>query len=311
MSDTKIRFHFHPLDWENKGHVIEKSENGVKRKYLKGISSGINIDGHGERMTPNCIKSFSEQAKSGDVLLFPDIHGIRGTDDIGILVDHEVDKGGNWVTEYRLYDELDDMGSTTIEKAVHLWKQMNGLPPYSKPRQKGFSIEGSIPEGGIVQMSADGRRVIDAVDLDGVVVVPRPAYKDSIAHACYKALGEEAPWVVQKDFQGILHKELENSNLEEAYFLKRYQLDDTLHKAINNIMVSNSDDKVAKLGIIFDEYKSLMTDLVTKSRSIFVAGGVSFNSSDLPSGNRKNKDELFKEISNEMSKLMKSLSARR
>lgn len=267
---TPIKFHFHPLGWDNKEFAIEKSERGMKRRYLRGISSGVKIDGHGERMTENCVKSFSDQAKSGDILLYPDIHGIRSTEDIGILCDHDITKGGDWVTEYRLYDNEDNVGSMTIEKGDKLWRQMNGLPPYTRPKQKGFSIEGDIPDGGIVQMSSDNRRVIDAVNLEGVVVVPRPAYKDSVAHACYKALGEESPWQMSKDVMGRLLSQITDVEKSEAYFLRRFQIDDALHKAIYDTMVNDGVNKSNKLNIIFDEYKSLMIDLINKSESTFV-----------------------------------------
>ena len=205
MDSNKIAFHFHPFEYDSKSHVIEKSIDGVKKRYLKGVSSGIKIDGHGERMTEKCIKSFMDQANSGDVLLYPDIHGIKQSEDIGILTKASVSPIGDWETEYKLYDESDGVGQNKLEVIDTIWKQLNGIAPYSKPLQKGFSIEGFIPDAG-VQMSQTGKRVIDNVELDGVVLVPRPAYQDSVANAVYKALGELPPWQVNKVQKNLNNK---------------------------------------------------------------------------------------------------------
>ena len=54
----RIPFHIHPYKFEQGLHAVEKadtSNGGVKRRYLVGITSGMKIDGHGERMTKACI----------------------------------------------------------------------------------------------------------------------------------------------------------------------------------------------------------------------------------------------------------------
>ena len=68
----KISFLFHPFNFDKNEHVFEKSIDGKKKRYLKGIASGTQIDGHGEKITENCIKSFQSQASSGDILLYAD-----------------------------------------------------------------------------------------------------------------------------------------------------------------------------------------------------------------------------------------------
>lgn len=299
---TPIKFNFHPMGIDKGDHVVEKSDRGMKRKYLRGIASGVVEDGHGEKMTANCIKSFGEQATGGDVLLYPDIHGIRGTEDIGILVDHDIDTRGNWIIENRLYDEGDDIDAASIEKACKLWKQMKGLPPYTKPKQKGFSVEGYIPEdSGIVEMSDDGRRVIDNVILDGVVVVPRPAYQDSIAHAVYKALDEPAPW--------MHHKDLANAAKElGGYFDGRYGVDDMLHKSIHEVMLSNlaEVEKRDRIDTIFDLHKDVMIEMVMKSKSLFNKGD---SDQSLPNvyGSGDKTEVLFKSLLDNVVKLKDSL----
>ena len=49
---------------------------------MRGISSGIQQDLHGEKMTEKCIKSFHDQASSGDILLYKGKHGVDFTEDI-------------------------------------------------------------------------------------------------------------------------------------------------------------------------------------------------------------------------------------
>ena len=270
MDKTQIKFYFQPLGVEDKAHAVEKDEGGKKRKYLYGISSGVSVDVHGERMTPECIKSLLDQSNSGDILLYPDLHGVRGTDDIGILTKAHIDEKGDWVTEYRLYDEDDGMGAQTLEKSDKMWRQVNGLPPYTKARQKGFSIEGHIPEQGIVQMSEGGKRVINKVELDGVVIVPKPAYKTSVAHAVYKALGESAPWQVQKSISNRLRAQVEAEELNDAYYRKRHSVESALNDEIESVMKNpNNSNKAEDLEIVFDEYKTFMIELILQSQSLF------------------------------------------
>ena len=46
-----ISFLFQPFNFENNEHTFEKSVDGRRKKYLKGVASGTQIDGHGERIT--------------------------------------------------------------------------------------------------------------------------------------------------------------------------------------------------------------------------------------------------------------------
>jgi len=285
MPDTtqRIAFHFQPYNDVKSEHLVEKDENGKKRRYLRGVSSGLAVDGHGERMTDECIKGFMNQANSGDVLLYPDLHGVRGTDDIGIMTKANITPEGDWMTEYRLYDEEDGVGAHTLERADKMWKQLKGLPPYTKPRQKGFSIEGNIPDGGIAQMAQGGKRVINQVDLDGVVIVPRPAYKTSIAHAVYKALGEQSPWAVAKAIAGRMRSQIMENEIKDMYYRKRYMVDDALGEEIKSVMCDPANmDKANQLNTVFDEYKQIMIELILASEAVFqpdeqnaqVSGGV-------------------------------------
>lgn len=279
----KVSFHFRLPDFM---HSVEKAEGGRKRKYLKGITSGIKQDGHTEKMTEKCIKSFHAQAQSGDILLYADRHDVSYTDDIGILVNHTVLPNSDWETEYRLYDEDDGVGANTIEKADKLWKQINGLPPYSKPRQKGFSIEGTVDDKDIIQHNTQGgERVMDNVLLDGVVVVPRPAYQDSIATAVYKALGEMSPWKISKEVEKVFKSGVIKST--DNYHLGRYKLEDNLYEAIESVMKSDMVNKDRILDEIFEVHKSHMKSLITKS---------DFSSDHLFIDKGQYRDQLFHQL---------------
>lgn len=266
----EIKFHFHPYKYEDAGHVVEKDDSeGLKRRYLTGISSGIKIDAHGERMTEKCIRSFMDQSNSGDVLLYPDKHGISASEDIGILTKAEVLLNGDWYTEYRLYDEHDEVGSIKLEKAETIWKQMKGLPPYNKPRQKGFSIEGIIPDEALLYSGEEIKKgVLDNVELEGVILVPRPAYKDSISTAIYKALGETSPERTDS-LQSAMRENIELDEIQDKYYRLKWQYQDALEEIIEKIMRKKNTNKREELEIIFEEYKEMFINLILQSERIF------------------------------------------
>ena len=284
MDDRKpISFHFHPYDFKNGGNAVEKSEgtSAKLRRYICGVSSGPRWDKHKERMTENCIKSFIEQANSGDILLYPDVHGIRASEDIGILTKANQMENGDWYTEYRLYDEDDDVDTKSLETSKKVWKQMKGLPPYRRPMQKGFSVEGFIPANGIISaVEKNGNlseRVIDNVLLDGVLLVPRPAYQDSIACAVYKALGEMPPERVEtlrSAISSAFSKVLKGQDMENQYFRARCALGDALDETVRKAMERRGDPTTRQeLEIAFQEHGNLMVDLIMKSQDLFENNG--------------------------------------
>lgn len=314
----KISFHFqpniqerHPIGSKDlvKTMLVEKEINGKKRRYFEGVSSGLKEDAHKERMSEKAVNKFMEQANSGDILLYPDIHGIKQSEDIGILEKAEINESNDWWTSYRLYDESDDPGQYKLEKINNLWKQCLGLPPYRKPKQMGFSIEGIIPENGIV-MTAKGETILDDVLLDGVVLVPRPAYMTSIASAVYKALEVLPPWTeekVRKNINGKLSEILNEKELKDKYWSKKFDVQDALEKIIDEIMADNRNMKMERLSIVFDEYKSAMLNLISESQSIFqndkleeiVARSVNVE---------RNKSHVFKDIVKQLGELQKSFA---
>lgn len=327
MAKIPISFHFHPYDFDKKGHTVVKEEGGKQKRYIAGVSSGLNVDEHGERMTQKCINSFMEQANSGDVLLYPDVHGIKASEDIGILKEAKLMPTGEWWTEYELHDE--GIGANKAEVIDTLWKQLCGLPPYSKPKQKGFSIEGYIPDGGIIGGEADqmgniSKRVIDNVLLDGVVLVPRPAYQDSIATAVYKALGELPPSFernLRKSIQGELANRMKEEELRDSYYNKKWDVNDALDAQIEKIM-SRADDprKAEQLQVIFQEYSAMMINMIMSSESLFIKDEEETQDESIvtsPYGEvavakeRKNpKAEVFRSILVQLKQVQKSINQR-
>ena len=314
----KISFHFQPKVTKGSSDkhsistmIIEKEVDGKKRKYFEGISSGLMEDAHKERMSENCINKFMVQANSGDVLLYPDIHGIKQSEDIGILEKAAILENGDWFTSYRLYDEDDDPGQLKLEKINNLWKQCLGMSPYKKPKKMGFSIEGIISDSGIIT-SAKGDTILDDIDLDGVVLVPRPAYMDSVANAVYKALEILPPWreeKVKKNMQGKLNEIMNEQEIKDKYWSKKYDVQDALQQLIEEIMADPQDMKLERLNIIFDEYKSAMINLLMESQAIFQKDDL--NQEVMRSINAgKNKEQVFKSLVLELGKLQKSFARR-
>lgn len=258
---TRVTFDFRQRKYDSGFFAVEKADGGVKRRYLEGIASGVFVDGHGERMTPHCIESFQQQAKSGDILLFEGLHGVNFVDDIGMLVNSEITPNGEWHTSFRLYDEADGVGPNKLERVSDVWKQSCGLPPYSRPKMRGFSVEGDIPEGGIKEVDESGRRVMDDVVLDGVVLVNRPAYQASMAFAVYKALGLTPPWAVRKSLKGALESKMLAASERENYWQKYYQLQDALDSEIKRIVTSQVEVD-SQLEELFREYSSLAVELI-------------------------------------------------
>ena len=274
-NDIKIKFLFSPYNIDTDSHILKKEdETGHKRRYLIGISSGTRIDGQGEHMTKNCLEYIQRQANEGEILLYDSPHGIRPTDDIGRLIHSEITPNNEWMNTYRLHDEWDgfERGSATLEKADKLWKQLNGLKPYKKKAQKGFSLEGIIPEqDGILHMDALGRRVIDKVDLEGVIVTGKPAYTSSIIESVYKALDEIVPEkkiVISETMRGKLIDKITTDEIKENYYRKRWQLDDTLNEMIEEIM-KNRDRQKDRLNILLEEYSKLLIEIVMQNANYF------------------------------------------
>jgi hypothetical protein len=275
VSDHKISFPLFPYHFNSKGsndeYLVEKAdESGNKRRYVCGVASGMQIDKHGERLTKNAIQSMMNQANTGDILLYPDIHGIKDNEDIGILSKQEMLPNGDWKVDFRLYDEYDQLGEDVVIKNEKLWKKLNGFPPYTKRRQKGFSIEGYVPEKDIMGKDGD-RRVINDVILDGVVLVPKPAY-NSVVEAAYKCLGELSPKVenkVRKEFKSTLSELVNQKETENKYYTKKYEIENALEDAVKDIMSDKWENKRERLEIVFEEFKSMVIDLIINSSDIF------------------------------------------
>lgn len=265
-----ISLHFHPYEFEKKFHAVEKDVDGKKRRYLYGIATGLDQDLDGERLTENCIESLQKQAKSGQILLMSDLHGKGATEDIGMLTDSKILENGDWWIEARLYDESDNIGPVKLEKASDLWKQVNGIDPYVDPKQKGFSIEGFLTDLEKVD-SKTGGRIINDMDLDYMAVVPRPAYKDSIAHAIAKSLGAKTEWVIKKNITNKIDQKRQTRKKQENFSTEKWELESVLEELIDEIMSSDSMDKYRELDNTLDEFKDALIKLLMKYENVFLS----------------------------------------
>lgn len=247
-----IKFLFLPasgktISKDGSGYAIEKAAGDKIHRYLCGISSGIKIDGHGDRMSEACVRDFMEQLKVKDVPLYVN-HGRDYTRDIGLLEKAELTENNDWYTEYRLYDDTDNVPEQDKQEALKVWLQANGLPPYKRKRQFGFSIEGVIPNGGY-EATATGK-IINKVDLDpGVSLVSKPAYSSSVATAIEKSLK------TQKD---VILDILQEREKIQDYFDEKWKLETAFQEAADEILNSDAspEEKTQSLTELFDSLKA-------------------------------------------------------
>jgi len=279
VSSTRrpIKFLFSPANPTTKsvvktgeayGFEIKKESGGEKAgRYLVGISSGQDIDAHGDRMTDAAIDAMIAQGDSKDITLYVN-HGKDFTRDIAVLTKSEKTPNGEWWTEYRLYDENDNVPDQDKQEADKVWRQAMGLAPYSRPREFGFSIEGYIPDDAIkiIERGVDGqaiRREISYVDLDpGVSLVPKPAYTSSIATAVKKALG--------KTQKSNLSEMIAVNDRENDYFEQKWQIENAFRELTDLIISSSSadEDKTQSLNEAFDSYRDLLVPVLLTRPSI-------------------------------------------
>ena len=257
----------------DRSNIVEKDIDGKKSRYLAGIASGLKADGHGEHVTERCISSMCSQAEAGDILLYADHHDFNSSEDIGILESFKVLENGDWYVEFRLYDESDGVDDASIQRADKLWAQVNGLPPYTRARRKGFSIEGEIPNNAILQRKKINLGIIDDIVLKGIVIVPEPAYKDSYVHAIYKALDIEPPWKIRKAVQKRLTGTIKKDR-QAQYDRDRYDIEEERDRIIAEIIKKNGKSDIEclteELKSVFNEYSDLAIGLIIMNNETLV-----------------------------------------
>lgn len=243
--------------------VLEKeleNSNANKKRYLVGISSGLSIDAHNDRMSKECIDDFLEQTQKKDITLYIN-HGKDFTSDVGILENSKLLENGDWYTEYRLYDESDNVPQSDKDLAEKIWRQANGLPPYKSKRQFGFSIEGFIPDDKVIN---DGTgKIIQKVDLDpGVSLVSKPAYTESVVSAIQKALYGKSN--IEKsneinELEKVINKRLEKDDFYDSI----EELYDSLESAENAILTGTDEPEIkeVKLRDIYSKFIDMRIDI--------------------------------------------------
>lgn len=188
--------------------------------------------------------------------------------------------------------------------------------------QKGFSIEGYVPENGILTAEKDingmlHKRVLDKVDLDGVLVVPRPALKSSRVNSVCKALGEINPWkedIIRKSIQSTLQSKIEEKEMSNQYYKQKWDINDALEMQIEEIMSKPDYDKQDQLNILFDEYKNMMIPIIIQSESLFVDEDESDDDIETPykiETQDVSKSMIYKKLYKELQKFSEILKKRR
>lgn len=247
VTQIPVKFSFYPADPTSKQRIAkdgkysyEKESDGKKKMFLAGISSGSQIDAHGDFLTKEAIEDLHKQAQEKDIPLYAN-HDRTFTDDIGVLRVSEVLENGDWYTEYELHP--DD------PEAIKAWKQANGIDPYSRKREFGFSIEGFIPESAI-RKTALGRE-ISKVEIDpGVSLVTKPAYTVSHVSAIHKALGAHA----KKSLKDMLKLKENTHEIHET----KWDIECAFQELCALILNSSQspEEKSQSLNEAFDQYKT-------------------------------------------------------
>jgi hypothetical protein len=168
------------------------------------------------------------------------------------------------------------MGPATLEAADKVWRQVTGEKPYVRPREYGFSIEGIIPDGGILSMQKNedgsyGNRVIGQIELQGVVLVSKPSYAN-VATAVYKALGELPPGNadrIRKGFEETFTEQLESQEARDNYYRRYFQMQNALEEQIEQIMRRGDGRERQRLEILFSEFGPAMTNLILQHEGAF------------------------------------------
>jgi len=309
-----IKIPVHPYKYNDgiEYFAVEKSdETGNQRRYLRGVATGIQKDFYGEKLTENCINSLIDQFTSNDTLFYLDKHGIEDTKDVGILTDFKSLDNGDIFIEARLYDEFDEVPVWKIEANGSLWNQIHGFPPYTKKRQKGFSIEGYSTIGDIASYKTDNsgnmiERIINDMNLVGIIICARPAYTSSIISGVYKSLGIIPSGQIESIKQSIhnrLEKKINIEKSKETFYDKKWGLNDALEEEIQKIMKSKTDSKNEELEILFTEYKNIYKVMLAEAKSLFPS-----ERADIAAGREANfrTVSIVKNINSQLSKLIYS-----
>lgn len=257
MNGVKVKFTFAPYNFSEKRiakkgepYSFERTTDDAPGRYLCGVSSGTAIDGHGDRLLPEAIEDLHRQATDHDIYLYA-AHDRPFTDDIGLLKKSMLLDNGDWYTEYRLHDNNSE--------ADRVWKMVNGITPYTKAREFGFSIEGLIPRDEYTTANGlpTGPKIVKRVILDqGVSVVTMPAYRPSHVVAIQKAFERDA-MPIRREFPIIQKSELE-------LLTERHKYDEQFENACEKIVFMDAPEEVLlkEIDKVFGEYKAACTPVL-------------------------------------------------
>lgn len=174
--------------------AYERQENGIRRRLIGGLASGIGTDLDGERMAESAIQAFRKAIKDGMTLpdgqwsYIPLRSGHRNEwdDVLGWIVDAEIDKDHNlWIEA-----EIDQENPV----ADGLFRKLTKPSEHGKPLKLGLSVGGSVLKAGYEwndDLNEFTKTYYD-VQLREVSVVSQPAYPTSYLVALNKSVNWDA-----------------------------------------------------------------------------------------------------------------------
>ncbi len=247
------------------GHNLTcKAAGTTKRRYLVGVASGPEVDRHRQQMTAETIQNFHNSALTGQVLLYCKKHDVEMLSDVGILTKSEVDGNGEWVVEFRLFDELDEnIARDNLEMANQLWAKINGDAPYVQATESGFSIEAF----GAKKMGLNGREEYHIKEIDRVLVVDKPAYANSVITPVEKEKNQNQGSDILRQRLEVQQKKEED---ESAFYSKEWELTSAFKKEMELLARSGASNIAELIKDLATEYGQLMGELVIKHPDAFI-----------------------------------------
>ena len=145
----------------------EKTSDGL---FIEGVASTTGVDKQNESMS---VAALNSMVACKSLIPLVTSHQAEARDTIGEVVSHSIDDQGRYVIKARL-EESD-------HEAIKMFNLIN------KGHKMGFSVGGRILSSK-PSLNKAVKRVIDAVELDHIMLTRRPVNADTYASAFKKAL---------------------------------------------------------------------------------------------------------------------------
>ena len=168
----------------------DKEGNEVKKRFIEGVASSTDVDLHGDKMTPNAIKSMANTIKQHRIELNAE-HDKSWQSDLGGVEKLSVTKKNQLVMKAKL-----DITS----KANDLWYALT-----IKKKELGLSIGGFVKDYKLIWDSKKERfsRVFKDIELDHIAVTSTPANPKTWVGAIAKSIDKAERLNTEVDIQSM------------------------------------------------------------------------------------------------------------